>query len=79
MAEKIFGYEWEDIKRAQQGGRLAKPLAPFRNDGVQLLPKDLEMLEEHGIDGLAIMGFHGVLDRLRRAGKINIPEPGECR
>ena len=26
MNEKIFGYDWADIQRAQQGGRLSKPL-----------------------------------------------------
>lgn len=25
----IFGYDWEDIKRAQQGGRLAKNQVPY--------------------------------------------------
>ena len=74
MNTPIFGYDWEDIKRAQQGGMLSRPLAPFKNDGVQLMPNDLAMLEEHGIDGLAIMGFHGVIDRLARAGRINLPE-----
>lgn len=74
MNDKIFGYDWEDIKRAQQGGQLARPVTRFNNDGVQLLPNDLSMLEEHGIDGLAIMGYHGVLDRLARAGRITLPE-----
>lgn len=32
MSEKIFGYEWDDIKRAQQGGSLHKRLVP-KTDG----------------------------------------------
>lgn len=26
MSGKIFGYEWKDIQRAQQGGNLSKPV-----------------------------------------------------
>ncbi len=26
---KIFGHEWEDIQRAQQGGKLHKPTLPY--------------------------------------------------
>lgn len=25
--EKIFGHDWADIQRAQQGGRLSRPIA----------------------------------------------------
>jgi hypothetical protein len=25
---RIFGYDWSSIQRAQQGGRLSKPIAP---------------------------------------------------
>lgn len=28
MTDKIFGYDWADIQRAQQGGSLQKPLPP---------------------------------------------------
>lgn len=27
MSERIVGYSWEDIQRAQQGGRLGRPIA----------------------------------------------------
>lgn len=30
MAHKIFGYDWSDIQRAQQGGSLHKPLPHHR-------------------------------------------------
>lgn len=26
MSDKIFGYDWTDIQRAQQGGHLSKPV-----------------------------------------------------
>ena len=29
---KIFGYEWDDISRAQQGGRLGRAVKPTRGD-----------------------------------------------
>lgn len=29
---RIFGYEWEDIQRAQQGGRLSKPIVATSGD-----------------------------------------------
>lgn len=27
MKDKIFGYDWSDIQRAQQGGKLRRPVA----------------------------------------------------
>lgn len=32
MSEKIFGYEWQDIQRAQQGGTLHKLVRQSEGD-----------------------------------------------
>ncbi|MFA7175175.1 MAG: hypothetical protein WC340_17510, partial [Kiritimatiellia bacterium] len=59
----IFGYTWDEIKRAQQGGALARRIPagiykPLATDG------DWELLEQYGEDGLRSRGYFGVLDRL---------------
>lgn len=65
----IFGYTWEEIQRAQNGGRLQKTICtPVSNDPA--IKSDLALLEKHGIDGLKSMQFFGVIDRLQRAGMI---------
>ena len=70
LAGKIFGYDWEDIQRAQQGGRLSRPVVP--SDGISKLQAeaDDEALAQFGVQGLVDRGFFGVIDRLRRSGKI---------
>ena len=67
--DEIFGYSWADIQRAQQGGRLARPI---RGESKVAPParEDIELLQIHGADGLRKMQFHGTLDRLQRAGLI---------
>jgi hypothetical protein len=63
----IVGHSWEDIQRAQQRGSLnrridtSKPPPP-----VTLTDDDKALLEKHGVEGLAAMGFHGTLDRYHR-------------
>ena len=66
--DEIFGYSWADIQRAQQGGRLARPVV--RNELKGPTREDIELLQIHGADGLREMQFHGTLDRLQRAGLI---------
>lgn len=59
----IFGYTWEEVKRAQQGGRLARRIPP----GIRLplaTTEDWELLEQHGEHELQKRGYFGVLDRL---------------
>ena len=69
MAGEIFGYSWADIQRAQQGGRLARPVTrTMAPQGPSR--EDIELLQIHGADGLRAMQFHGTLDRLQRAGLI---------
>ena len=67
--DAIFGYSFEEIRRAQQGGRLGRVVdvsKPAALDGD--LTKDQALLDEHGIEGLKAKGFFGVLDRIQRAG-----------
>lgn len=66
--DKIFGYEWTDIQRAQQGGKLARSVDLSKPVDHSLMPGDLELLAQHGIEGLQAKGFAGVIDRLNRNG-----------
>ena len=65
---KIFGYEFEQIKRAQQGGRLSDPVIP--KDDSHYLPHDKQLLEQYGENKLREMGYLGVIDRLERHGVL---------
>lgn len=66
---RIFGYTFDQIQRAQHGGRLSevidttKPSAPDGN-----LAADQALLAKHGMDGLKALSYFGVVDRLERAG-----------
>ena len=59
----IFGYTWEEIKRAQQGGALDRRLPPGLHKPLAT-PDDWELLEQHGEDELRKRGYYGLLDRL---------------
>lgn len=68
MKPTVMGYGWEDIQRAQQGGRLSqridtsKPAAPTATDD------DRALLTQYGsIEALEAASLYGVADRLRRA------------
>ncbi len=67
--DKIFGYDWEDIKRAQMGGRLQRPLhGPV--SAAALLDTDRALIAQYQTPAaLEAAGFHGVADRLRRITK----------
>lgn len=71
---KIFGYDFEDILRAQQrGGTLSRKIdtsVPPTCD-MSILPEDIKMLEQHGEEKLREMGYFGCLDRLEKAGMLN--------
>ena len=60
---RIFGYEWSDIQRAQQGGRLSRPVDTSK-PAPDYTESDRALLAEHGEQGLRDMGYHGVLSRL---------------
>ena len=74
MSEKIFGYDWADIQRAQQGGRLHRTIdtskSPYSANTAEQLESDVKLLEQYGEAGLRKMAYFGVLDRLKRAGYI---------
>ena len=74
MSDKIFGYDWEDIQRAQRGGRLNRTIdtskSPYSADTAERLDADVKLLEQYGEDGLRDLAYFGVLDRLKRAGYI---------
>ena len=69
----IFGYTWDEIKRAQQGGALARriPAGIYKQLATE---GDWELLERYGEAELRNRGYFGVLDRLentRLANNIN--------
>lgn len=68
MEEKlIFGYEWEDIQRAQEGGTLARRVQ--QNSKPIATDADKAMLVQYGsIDALKNAGMLGVVDRLINSG-----------
>lgn len=71
MDGNIFGYTFEEIKIAQQGGRLGRVIdtsKPQQFDSVQ--ERDLSLLSEHGETKLREMGYMGVIDRLGRGGYL---------
>ena len=81
MKDTILGYDWTDIQRAQQGGRLS-PTIDTSKPAASGAPTDadLALLAEHGADGLETLGYHGVLDRLRRHALVTPPEsPQDAR
>ena len=66
----IFGYTWDEIKRAQQGGALARRIPagiykPLATDG------DWELLERYGEAELRSRNYFGVLDRLENTRMAN--------
>jgi hypothetical protein len=71
---KIFGYDWQDIQRVQQGGTLNKPVDTeydwTKVNDARHLSSDKLLLDRHGADGLLRMGYHGCIDRLTRAGLV---------
>lgn len=70
---EILGYTFGEIRRAQQGGRLGRPVdsnAPPDQDLIRHRDSDLLLLQQHGADGLEKMQYHGALSRLRRQGVL---------
>lgn len=68
--DKIFGYSWEAIQRAQQGDMsgLRRPVSGSHSD--EWTKGDQEALDKHkSIAGLEAAGLYGVADRARRMGK----------
>lgn len=68
MKDSIFGYSFEDISRAQQGGRLCRAIDLNNPTTNQVRDGDRALLAEHGAQGLRDRGFFGTIDRLETAG-----------
>jgi len=72
MDTKIFGYDWDDIRKAQQGDmsglRRRVSMAPSDD----WTAADQEALDRFKtVEALEAAGFFGVADRARRQGKAN--------
>jgi hypothetical protein len=70
MNDKIFGYDWDDIKRAQQGdlsGLRRRVSSAPSDDWTEADQEALDKFET--IEGLEAAGFYGVADRAKRQGR----------
>lgn len=68
MNDTIFGYAWDDIQRAQQGGSLARTIDTSKPaQDPPPTDADLALLAKHGSDGLRAMQYHGTIGRLEAA------------
>ena len=73
MDDNILGYTFDEIKAAQQGGRLGRVIdtsRPLPFDPVQERA-DLQLLAGYGEAKLREMGYMGVIDRLARGGYLS--------
>lgn len=59
----IFGYTWEEIRQAQQGGKLSRTISSS-GEKLKATEKDLALLAEHGAEYLYDQQLWGVIDRL---------------
>jgi hypothetical protein len=66
---KVFGYEWQDICRMQQGLPPLEIPDPKRVKEI-CTQRDLDLLFKYGERGLKERGFHGIVDRLQRSGVL---------
>ncbi|OXR48137.1 hypothetical protein PuT2_14025 [Pusillimonas sp. T2] len=68
---QIFGYDFSDIQRAQQGGRLSRPVNTQASSQITLSQEDIATLEHYGsLQAVEQAGLHGVADRVRRSGHL---------
>lgn len=64
----IFGYEWEDIQRAQHGGRLQRRIDLSRPVDHSLSAADAALVAEYKtVEALTAAGYHGTADKLKRS------------
>lgn len=70
MEPLIFGHTWQQIQRVQRGGHLSERIDTSKPPVIQLpTERDLQLLEQHGFEGLEKLQLFGVLDRLRNLKK----------
>ena len=75
MDDKIMGYTFEEIRVAQQVGRLGRVIdvskpAPVDPDRERA---DVKLLQDLGEAKLRELGYMGVIDRLERGGYLMAP------
>ena len=68
----IFGYTFDEISLAQQGGRLGRVIDASKpvTDDSAMEESDLALLAQYGEQKLRDMGYMGVIDRLERGGHL---------
>lgn len=80
MNDTIFGYTWEEIQIAQQGGRLGRVIDTSKPaiDDSAIEESDLKLLAQYGERKLRDMGYIGVIDRLERGGHLSSNTQVRC-
>jgi hypothetical protein len=53
-----------------EDGSLIRSVVPINSEKPKATPQDVDLLKEHGVEGLTEKQFHGVLDRLKTSGLI---------
>lgn len=73
MSEKIFGYEWDEIKNAQNGGKLGKSIDTSKPPAaITLSSIDKALMDRHGsVEELEANGYYGTADKYRRLAETN--------
>jgi hypothetical protein len=69
MSDLIFGYTWDEIQKAQFGGKLHHSIVSS-GDKLTITVEEIELFSREGVSGLERLGFYGLLDRLKRCGFI---------
>jgi hypothetical protein len=69
MSDLIFGYTWDEIQKAQRGGKLQHTIV-LGDSKITITTEEIELLKREGVSGLERLGFYGLLDRLKRSGFI---------
>lgn len=73
MDDKIFGYAFDEIKAAQQGGRLGRVIDTSKPEPFDPVQErvDVKLLHDLGEAKLRELGYIGVIDRLERGGYLS--------
>ena len=73
IMDDIFGYTFDEISLAQQGGRLGRVIDTSKPtlDESATEESDLKLLAQYGERKLRDMGYMGVIDRLERGGHLS--------
>jgi len=69
MEDLIFGYTWEEIQKAQQGGKLRKSLPSSIKEN-PCTANDIDLLTRYGLKELENRRYWGIIDRLKKQGII---------